>query len=187
MSQASEGESVTICYILGSNYFTLTLKGLMKKSLQLSLAVLAVSVLTACGSGGSEDAADKYVGTWKSVCVSYVATNGSTYYTHRIRTFAKSNATVLTGTFKSENVYLDTACKQLYATSVTNHNPENLNIGSKVAFLGQSVDSIVLTDTVTGTTYPGYATADNTQLLIVTPAAGQTATGWGVNSPYTKQ
>jgi hypothetical protein len=159
----------------------------MKKSLQLSLAVLAVSVLTACGSGGSEDAADKYVGTWKSVCFSYVATNGTTYYTNRFLTYTKSNATELISDIVFKTVYLDAACKNPYGPYAANSHPGKLNIGTQAKFLEQSVDTIVETDTATGATYTGYATANSTQVLIVTFTAGQTPAGWGKYSPYTKE
>jgi hypothetical protein len=164
----------------------------MKKILKLSLAAVAIATLAACG-GGSDSTAhvfniDSYVGTWKSPCYSYVATNGSSYYSIRTKTLAKVSATELSNVTKAENSYSDAACTNLVANFVTNYNLGKYVFDGKTAvFAGMTVDTMVHTDLVNGEVLSGYMLADGKQLYVATYATGQAISSWGIYSPYTKQ
>jgi hypothetical protein len=159
----------------------------MKNILKLSLAAAAIAALAACGdSGGNSDAAEIYVGTWKSVCFSYVDA-GRTLYTQRVRTLDKASAAELTSVIKYETAYSDAACKNSVGNYTANSEAERFNIGPKTTFLGRQVDALVLTELPSGAAISGYIVADSKQMLIVTYKPGETPNGWGIYSPYTKQ
>ena len=159
----------------------------MKKSLQLSLAVLAVSVLTACGSGNSEDAADKYVGTWKSRCFSYKGSDGNTYYQTRKVSMDKVTGAELSASYSDSKAHSDSACTNLLG-AISNSPTGKINIGAEEIFLGAQAHYIVYTNPTTGEARQGYMTTDGAQLhLVVSDVTGQKPGGWGNASPYTKQ
>jgi hypothetical protein len=159
----------------------------MKKILKLSLAAMAIAALAACGGGGSDDAADIYVGTWKSACYS-TDSNTGTVYTKRIRTFSKATATELASSTILDSVFSDAACKTIAGTW-TDNSPVALKyvLGAKVQFLGANTDSYIST-TPSGSTFAGYMVVNGTQMFLADSPTGSAApTGWGKFSPYTKQ
>jgi hypothetical protein len=162
----------------------------MKNLLKLSLAAIAVAALTACGGGSSTpDAADAYVGTWKSVCYSYTNSVG-TGYTKRIRTYSKTSATEITSSTISDSPYTDANCTNVAGT--WSSNTPSLGkyvLGAKAQFLGANTDTYVFTNLTTpGPTYSGYIVADGTKLFLADTQTGSAPpTGWGIYSPYTKQ
>jgi hypothetical protein len=149
---------------------------------------LSVTIFTACGGGASTsgDAADKYTGTWRSVCAPSI-NNGQIYYTYRVRVLTKLSANELASANTAESAYSDAACRQLSDVQVLGRNPSKISIGSRVTFLGQTVDALTETDTVENITVPGYGTADSKQMYFVYELDGKKPTGWSENSPYTKQ
>jgi hypothetical protein len=161
----------------------------MKNVLKLSLAVLAAATLAACGGGDSSDATDAYVGTWKSACYSTALANYSgTFYTKRIRTIAKKNATELTASNILDNIYSDAACATVWGTWANNSPAAgNYVLGAKVPFLGANADSYVLTNSE-GNTFAGFMALNGEKLYMADSATGAAPpTGWGKFSPYTKQ
>jgi hypothetical protein len=160
----------------------------MKNMLKLSLAAVAIAALTACGGGGSSDAADTYVGNWKSNCFAYTGNDGSTYYQTSILTFAKASATELAGTYSNSQAFYNSACTSS-AGSKNDYSAIKINLGAKATYQGASVDAMVYTIVSTGEARPGYIVADATKMNLV--IAGSTGAlpsgGWGVASPYTKQ
>jgi protein involved in sex pheromone biosynthesis len=159
----------------------------MKKLLSLSLVASAL-VLSACGSGSSEDAADKYVGTWLSKCHSYVASSGNTYFRRTTRTLTKLSATVLNTTHFQKGTYSDTACSTLINSDTYTYNSGKYTIGKSVTFVGASAEEMTHTDLVTNEVVPGFMTTSAGQWLIRTylPTDGL-PTSWSSTSPYTKQ
>jgi hypothetical protein len=162
----------------------------MKKILKLSLAVMAIAALAACGSGGSDEPADKYVGTWLSKCNSYTGNDGGTYYRKLKRVLTKINAGQLNLKTTQEGAFSDTACSKSLTSTVYTFGDGQYNIGKTVTILGTQADEIASIDLTTKAALPGYMTVSNNQWFIATydPAQGQTTiTGWSANSPYTKQ
>jgi hypothetical protein len=159
----------------------------MKKILKLSLAAIAIAALAACGGGnGDGDDTGVYVGTWKSKCNQYTATNGAIYSQTFNLTFAKSGGSVLVGTYSNSQAFTDTACQVSIGTK-NNYTPIKISIGAKANFLGGSVDAMVLTFD-TGEARPGYMNADSKNMnIVVVNDDGSQPRGWGGNSPYTKQ
>jgi hypothetical protein len=165
-----------------------TIKANMKKLLKLSLAVVAIAALAACGDGGSSDAADKYIAAWKSNCNSYTGNDGNTYYQTFNLTFAKSTSSEMIGTYSNSIAYTDAACKNS-AGAKNNNSSIKINIGGQVAYSGSQADAIVYTLISSGEARPGYMVADNTKMnIVIADSTGAKPTsGWGSNSPYTKQ
>ena len=186
MSLANGGESVTMCCILDSNYFTPIFKAPMKKFLQFSLAILAVSTLAACGGGNSSDLADTYAGNWKSDCYAYTGGDNNTYYKTTIANFAKSSAAELIVTHNTTKAHSDSSCKNVLGT-ISDPVAIKINIGESTTFLGANAHNIVYTIISTGEARTGFITADATKLsVVVTDATGARPAGWGAASPYTK-
>ena len=159
----------------------------MKKLLSLSLLASAL-VLSACGGGGSEDAADKYVGTWLSKCHSYVASNGNTYFRKVTRVLTKKSATELIGTFVQKGTYAETVCTTIVDSNTYTSDDTKYTIGKSTTFLGATSDEITALNIVTNASFPGYMTVSGNQWFVVTYTAGAaTPNGWGDRSPYTKQ
>ena len=156
----------------------------MKNVLKLGLAVLAAATLAACGSGDSSEAADKYVGNWKSSCYKDTSTNGNIYYYINKANYAKVSAAEITIT-ATYDAHSDAACANKLGSG--NLTARKMNIGAETTFLGAKSDAIVLTNISTGEAFPGFATADATRLNIVSYTPGTIPTGWGSASPYTKQ
>jgi hypothetical protein len=160
----------------------------LKHILKLSLAAVAVAGLAACGGGGgSSEAADIYVGTWKSKCYSYTGNDGNTYYQTHKANFAKASAAELALTYTESKAHSDSACaNSLGATS--NSASARINLGTEEGFLGAPATYMVYTIAATGEARQGYIKADATQLLfVVSDATGQKPGGWSRTSPYTKQ
>jgi hypothetical protein len=158
----------------------------MKKLLKLSLAVMAIAALAACGDGGSSDAADVYVGSWKSGCFSYTGNDGNTYYSTTKMNLAKASGAELAGSYSDRLAYSNNACTNRLG-ALDNYAPFKINIGAKTTFLGGSADAIVMTFT-NNEARTGFISADATRLnLVITDASGQRPGGWGATSPYTKQ
>ena len=82
----------------------------MKNILKLSLAVVAIAALSACGGGDSSDAADSYTGNWKSNCYKFTSTNGNSYYGQQLLTFSKASASELAGNYSKGVAYTDAGC-----------------------------------------------------------------------------
>jgi hypothetical protein len=159
----------------------------MKKILKLSLATMAVAALTACGGGSSTpDAADLYVGTWKSKCFTYTGTDGQPHTETRKINLSKVSAAELNAVYTESTAFADTACKQsLGATGAP--AGYKINIGAQESFLGAPADYAVFTFS-TGEARQGYLKADSTTLLIVISDNSVTKpNGWSIASPYTKQ
>jgi hypothetical protein len=159
----------------------------MKHILKLSLAAVAIAALSACGGGGSSDAADTFVGTWKSKCYSYTGNDGNTYYQTHKANFAKAAGAELALTYTESKAHSDGACANLLGT-IPNAASAKINIGVEEAFLGAPANYMVYTVAATGEARQGYIKADSTQLLlVVSDASGQKPGGWSRVSPYTKQ
>jgi hypothetical protein len=159
----------------------------MKNILKLSLAALAIAALSACGGGGSADAADTYVGNWKSNCFAYTGNDGNTYYKTTIANFAKSSAAEIMVTYNTTKAHSNSACTTVLGT-ITDPGAIKINIGAATTFLGAAADNIVYTVVATGEARTGFMTANATNLsLVITDATGARPTGWGSSSPYTKQ
>jgi hypothetical protein len=163
----------------------------MKNILKLSLAAVAIAALSACGGGGSEDPADKYVGTWLGKCNSYTGSDGATYYRKLKRVLTKLNAGQLTGKSTQEGAYSDAVCSKSVSSAVTTFSGgTQYNIGKTVTILGAEASEIASIDLGSNAALPGYMTVSNGQWYIATydPSKGETTiTGWSANSPYTKQ
>jgi hypothetical protein len=142
--------------------------------------------LAACGGGGGgEEAADKYVGTWKSVCVPFTSSTGAQLYTIRYRAYTKVSASEVAGTAYYLNDYSDSACTNVVWTG-RDENSSSIKVGSAFTFLNKPAELIVLTGQ--NDSLPGYATVENNQLYLVTyTPGGRLPAGWGIYSPYTKQ
>ena len=159
----------------------------MKKLLSLSVLASAL-VLSACGGGGSEDAADKYVGTWLSKCHSYVGNDSKTYFRRTTRVISKSSATEINSTHVQKNAYSEATCNTIDISNTWTYNSGKFNLGKSVTFLGAISDEVVYTDLVTNATNPGFMTVSGGQLYISTYVATDgLPTSWGNRSPYTKQ
>jgi hypothetical protein len=160
----------------------------MKKILKLSLAAMAIAALAACGGGdGGSDAADVYVGSWKSNCFSYVATNGNTYYQTYVLKLAKASASELAGTSSNSIAHSDSACKNSLG-SINDSGAIQINIGTRTTFLGAAADNMVYKLVTTGEARPGWITATATQLnLVVVSNDGKPPVSWSFSSPFTKQ
>jgi hypothetical protein len=161
----------------------------MKNILKLSLAAVTIAALSACGGGGSSDAADAYVGTWKSVCFLTTSPSGN-IYSKRVRTLSKTSAIELASTTSLDSPFSDAACANV--SGVWSTNPPDVAkyvLGVKAQFLGAAVDSYVFTSSAAPTTtYSGYMTTSGTQMYLADSLTGSAApTSWGVYSPYTKQ
>jgi hypothetical protein len=169
----------------------------MKKILRLSLAFIAIAMLSACpgidfgGDGFRNYPIDKYVDTWKSKCFSYVATDGNTYFTKRIRNFSYTEAkpfTELAITTSYDFAFYDAACTQSVGSGSSSEvSAAKLTHDGEVKFLGQSVDSVTWTELNTGEVLSGYMNADKQVMYLVTFKTGETPSAWGVLSPYTRQ
>jgi hypothetical protein len=157
----------------------------MKKILKLALIAMAIAALAACG-GDSTDAAEVYVGTWKSACYSYTGNDGNTYYNNVKMNLVKTAAAELAGSYGERTAFSDAGCtKNLGA--ITNFSGFKLNIGAKTSFLGSAADAMVMTFT-NNEARTGFIVADNTKLnLVTTDASGGRPSGWGIGSPFTKQ
>jgi hypothetical protein len=151
------------------------------------LSALSVATLAACGSGGSDEPADKYVGKWLSKCYSYVAQNGNTYYTRQLVNMVKESAGVLQASSTAENAYADGACSNLLSTFSSPYNNHKINLGKETTFAGIKAEVISYTNLVTNLSYPGFAASDNNQFFIVTYDVGNFPSGWGRGAPYGKQ
>ena len=148
---------------------------------------MSIVTLAACGGGGSDEPADKYVGKWLSKCYSYVAQDGNTYYTRQLVNMVKESAGVLQASSTAENAYSDGACSNLLSTFSSPYNNNKINIGKETTFAGIKAEEIAYTDLVTNKAFPGFATADSTQYFIVTYNVGSFPSGWGKGAPYGKQ
>ena len=160
----------------------------MNNILKLSLAAVAIAALSACGGGGgSSDAADAYVGNWKSNCYSYVSTSGGTYYTNQVMSLNKASAAVLAATFSNATAYSDSACK-IALGALTASSPANISLGADITYSGAAAKAMVMT-LADGQARQGFITANATNLnFVVTGTDGKLPTsGWGAASPYTKQ
>ena len=159
----------------------------MTNILKLSLAAVAIASLAACGDGGSSDAADAFVGNWKSNCYSYVSTSGGTYYATQVMSLNKASASVLAATNSANTAYSDSACKSALG-ALTNASPTTISLGADITYSGAASKAMVMTLT-DGQARQGYITASATNLsLVVTGTDGKLPTsGWGSASPYTKQ
>ncbi len=159
----------------------------MKNILKLGLAVMVVAALAACGGGGSSDAADAYVGNWKSNCHSYIATDSNKYYKTFVSTYTKASATEIAVTHANTNAYSDSSCTNLLA-AINSPPAWKLNLGAKTTFLGASVDAMVWSFPSTGEARPGYITTDGAKMsLVVVNTDGSQPTGWSTFAPFTKQ
>jgi hypothetical protein len=159
----------------------------MNNILKLSLAAVAIAALSACGGGGSSDAADAYVGTWKTNCFAYTGKDGNTYYQTYVSTFTKANAAEIAVTHANAKAHSNSACTNVLG-DITAPGAWKLNIGAKTTFLGASVDAIVWSFPATGEARPGYMTTDSSKMsLVVVNTDGSIPTGWSATSPYTKQ
>jgi hypothetical protein len=160
----------------------------MKKILRLVLTMTVIAILTACYE---EKPIDKYTYSWRSMCFSYVANDGNTYFTKRIRTFSNSQSNRvldLDVTSKYDYAFYDAACTQSVGTSASNEvNYAKVTLDGQTTFLGQAVDSGVWVEASTGEVFSAYMNADAKQMYFVTFKSGETPSAWGVLSPYTKQ
>ncbi len=84
----------------------------MLQKLRVLLSVSVIATLAACGGGSAEDAADKYVGTWKGC-----QPTGNATYPYFILTFnlAKASANAVGGNMQANMLYSDAACKNFIA------------------------------------------------------------------------
>jgi hypothetical protein len=159
----------------------------MKNLLKLSLAAIAVAALTACGGGSSTpDAAEAYLGNWKSNCYGYKAVDGNTYYGIHTLSMNKASAAELTGTYSNTTAHADSACKNPLG-AITSGSPVKFNLGADTTFLGAAAKAMVMTFS-DGQARQGFITADATKMnFVITDATGARPGGWGASSPYTKQ
>lgn len=155
----------------------------MKNILKLSLAVMAIAALAACGGGGSDEPADKYVGNWKSSCYESVSTSGTTFFYVNTYSVTKTSAgeVLFTGTYAAHS---DGKCANSAGSGGL--NGAQMNIGAETTFLGAKSDSIVRTNLVTGEALPGYATSDGNKMYLRTYTPGTSPTNWGSASPFSK-
>lgn len=155
----------------------------MNRLFKIFLASVGASALVACG-GGSDDPADMYVGAWKSACFSYKAIDGKTYFQTRTFSLAKASATSLNGTHSNTLAHSDPACNDLLG-AIPNDSNVTIQLGPKANVLGAEVDTISMA--YPEAAYPGYMTANATQLFIVTTDKPDAIPmGWGKASPHTR-
>ena len=115
----------------------------MENVLKISLAAVAISALAACGGGGSSDAADTYVGAWKTNCHAYTGQDGNTYYKTFVSTFTKASAAEIVVTHASALAHSNPTCTNVLGAITAPSGTWKLNIGAKATFLGASVDAIL--------------------------------------------
>ena len=155
----------------------------MNSLFKIFLASVGTSALVACG-GGSDDPVDMYVGAWKSACFSYRAIDGETYFQTRTFSLAKASATSLNGTHSNTLAHSDPACKNVLG-AIPNDSDVTIQLGPKANILGTEVDTVSMA--YPEAAYPGYMTANATQLFIVTTATPDAIPlGWGKASPHTR-
>jgi hypothetical protein len=158
----------------------------MKKLLKLSLAAMAIAALAACGGGDSSEAADTFVGNWKSKCYGYTSVSGATYYATRIMALTKTSAAELAANYSNTLAHSDSGCTNPLGT-IQSSSPAKINLGADTTFLGAAAKAIVVTLT-TGEARQGFITANASNLnIVITDATGARPLGWGAASPYTKQ
>ncbi len=155
----------------------------MNRLFKIFLAMAGTAILAACG-GGSDDPVDKYLGTWRSSCFSYVGNDGKTYFQTRSFNLARATSTSMNGTHSNTVAYSDPVCSNILG-SIGNDVDVTIKLGPKANVLGGEVDSMSMT--YRGTTYPGYMTANETQLfLVVTDSPEVIPSAWGTASPQTR-
>lgn len=154
----------------------------MNRLSTMFFAAAGLLILSACG-GGSSDPVDKYVGSWRSACFSYVGIDGKTYFQRETNTFTRASATSLNVTFSDTSAYSDPACNNVLG-AISDAPDGTVQLGPKASFLDKEVDSI-------SATFPtgnlvGYMTASATELFIIAEAPNVTLDAWGVASPFTR-
>lgn len=157
-----------------------------QSKLILFLGFSLVITIAGCGGGDSDpaDAADPYVGTWKSSCYLYSAG----VYTQRIRVISKQSATQLVSNNPNTNAYSDANCSVLVSASSLTHLSGTFNLGSKATFLGQSVDTYTFVPFTGSANSTGYMTANAVNLYIAFTYDAVVPTAWAVDAaPSTKQ
>lgn len=99
-------------------------------------------------------------------------------------TWQKASATSLNGSDSNTLAHSDPACKNLLGAIPVIPNV-TIQLGPKANVLGGEVDTMSMT--YPDGAYPGYITANATQLfLVMTNNPNEIPTGWGSASPYTK-
>jgi len=158
------------------------------KRIQLKLLFIfgLSAAITIAGCGGSDspaDAADAYVGTWKSQCFSWLGN-----YEVVTRTASKLSATQLVGTVVNTKKYSDAACTTLVSTDTTTESGV-YTIGNKATFLGQTVDSYKYDSSTTpGSGYSGFAVLNGSGLYVAASFTSEAPTAWWTGGiPYVKQ
>jgi hypothetical protein len=90
----------------------------------------------------------------------------------------------MNGTHSNTVAYSDPVCSNILG-SIGNDVDVTIKLGPKANVLGGEVDSMSMT--YRGTTYPGYMTANETQLfLVVTDSPEVIPSAWGTASPQTR-
>lgn len=155
----------------------------MNRLFKFCLATAGTAILAACG-GGSDDPVDMYLGTWRSSCFSYVGNDGKTYFQTRSFNLTKATSTSLDGTHSNTVAYSDPICSNILG-SISNDANVTIQLGPKANVLGGEVDTISMT--YPEGTYPGYMTANTTQLfLVITETSEEIPRSWGKASPHTR-
>lgn len=155
----------------------------MKRSFKISLTMVGVSILTACG-GGSDDPVDIYVGNWKSACFPYRGNDGNTYFKTQSLSLTKASATSLNGTHHNTVAHSDPACKNVLGDIIGSASL-TIQLGEKANVLGAEVDKVSIASPTA--TYPGYMTVNAAKLFIVATATPDAIpTSWGKASPHTR-
>ena len=133
-------------------------------------ALLAASLLTACGGIGEDDnPINPYIGEWKA-CIN----SGSGYYTFRIYNFGKISESEAIMTTRSENQYTDAACSYRSVTEVRSA-AHRVSLTGPITFLGKAGH--------VGTYNGGegiYLAVENRLLYL---AFGPSPTAWSVGLP----
>ncbi|HMS26148.1 MAG TPA: hypothetical protein PKC80_02075 [Burkholderiaceae bacterium] len=144
---------------------------------------VAVTIAGCGGDSAPADAADPYVGTWKSQCFAWLGN-----YEVVTRTASKLSATQLVGTVVNTKKYSDAACTILVSTDTTSESGV-YTIGNKATFLGQSVDSYKYDSTTTpGSGYQGFAVLNGSGLYVAASFTSEAPTAWWTGGiPYVKQ
>jgi len=156
----------------------------IQNKLFVLLGLTLTLIVTGCGGDDSPaDAADPYVGTWKSQCFAWFGN-----YEVVTRTASKLSATQLVGTVVNTKQYSDAACTMLVSTDTTSESGV-YTIGNKATFLGQSVDSYKYDSTTTpGSGYLGFAVLNGSGLYVAASFTSEAPTAWWTGGiPYVKQ
>ena len=158
----------------------------MKKWNKLLAVCATVTLLSACGGGGSAaDPADQFVGNWQQKCYSWTSDTGATVYSKGTVRLDKATATSLTAKIEEAADYADPGCTQVVETGPWT-SLATVNLGNEAVFLGINSRQMTWTRHSNNEVLPGYIGVAGSQLYIRTYTPGTTPTTWGRAYPADK-